>query len=431
MNTMLASIRRQGRTIPQSRYGVRFPVQLYRSGVAYKADLDGGTLGYTSQGAYSSIRAAYYNVAFGIGYTHEQQKTAKTNVAAAQKLTEQIVSEGLEMIEGTSLVYMFGDGTGRLTSSSSAYSSGTYTFKGASDRYGVYRVEPGTVVDVWDSGLTTKRAGGPYIVVQQDPTAATAKLVGLTSGATTVTAGASGDVLTVVALDVYGPAGPTTGNSTYPGTLPFAGAGVSGDSFIHGLDYVMDDNTSSYYCGVQRSTSVQGLVPVSVDAAGALTFTHMAELRVRSTIKIGGEYSKGWRGFMNPANAVNLQALIQRTQLVMNGPGPGGKAYMYDNVPEAGYDEGSTIMMDTVPVTSTRLCRRDHVQCFRPEDIAMVGEDFTPFPNAAGGTTHIQRASTGFMKTAFEIQLTAAMEYVHPAPGQCGFVKGITLPSYA
>lgn len=421
-DTIAADLRKLGSRIQPSRYGYRRPIETYPGGAFAKADFDGGALTRSGQGNYTKLRAGYYNMSFGFEYTLEQKRLAMSNIDQFKSFTQKVSDNAMKLFETHMNILFFMDGTGRLTSSASAHSSGTYTFAAAGDKLGTFRVPIGCFVDVWDTTGATKRSGGPFQVIHVDNTARTVTLNATPSGA------AATDLLAIPDLDIYGPATSTGGNSTYPGSMPFTGAGIGGDSFVHGIDYALDDNSSSYYFGVQRSTHLLGLQPTTVDASASLTFNHMAELKARMSLRHSTDVWTNWRGFMSPGHNTSLANLIQTTQLITVN---GDKAQMVDNYPKVDYGYGSPINIDGIPVSPCRYTKRDVVQCFNPKDFAMIGLDPEYFEGHGAGPTLMMRNASGAPLTKFQIFLLATCEYMGGVPGHAGLIKNVTPASYA
>ena len=252
-----------------SRYLYRVPYFRYSGGAQAKSNMDGGAIVSGNGPAIVSFKAGWIDNVISFAITQEQIDLSASSEQSRVNIVTDILTNALKTALDHDNVDLFGDGTGKLTNSSSAApSTTTLTFAGATDTLKTNRLFRGRMVDLWASDGTTLRADGPYYI------SAVNHSTGVVTFTSAPTAMASGDMLTVADSDVYGPAAPTSFSSTWPGGALTNGSGLTGDSWRHGLSYVNDNTTTNYYLGLLKSTYPE-LVPVGLDLSGeALTFAH-------------------------------------------------------------------------------------------------------------------------------------------------------------
>ena len=258
-----------------SRYFYRTPVVQHMGGVYAKVSANAGAAPLGTSPSITHLTFAYFYSLRMYRFTEEEIDITSSNVASVMDTLSETISNAMIDSAIDDNVCFHTNGSGFLTNScSSITGTNTMVFAGATDTVGVRRLRIGQACDVWTLDGATKRAPAtaqPLIISSIDYTTKTVVFD------QNVTSLAATDRISFQDLDAYGPATLVTGASTWPGTAPdTTAAGLSGDSFRHGLYYAHDDTGATYYAGRQRSVLPQ-LKPVKYAAptsGTALQFAH-------------------------------------------------------------------------------------------------------------------------------------------------------------
>jgi hypothetical protein len=411
--------------IQVSRYLYRVPWKRWRAGVLGKYNNDGGAYPTGNAPTLASFTAGYYNFALAYRLTQEMIDTMATDAQARTNILTDVTSEAIAEMGVQIDIALHTDGTGLLTSTSSAKPAATQlTFAGTTDTIGVDRLRPGTTVDIWDSAGTTIRANGPYLINNVDYGS---KVVTFSSSPTGLT---SGDQLSFYGMDLTGtPNHPHSFDSGWPGGGLTASSGLTGDSFIHGLPYVNDATDANYYLGKLKSSYAE-LKPVAVNASSAaLVFQH-------GLLAIDGLVKR--RGTDIAPNLVGVFSMAQRAQVFNIGIAVsnwvrGNNDKSLDLMPSnVGY--GATFDFCGVKCYLSNRQDKARVDFFIPKNWRRVQtKDIGFVKNEAGGYLHpvyTNPSSTTVSKaTAVDILVAAAMDYTCFDPGAGAYIYGIAVDS--
>ena len=307
-----------------SRYLYRIPLMLYRGGNFHKYSANEGPLGKGTGMKLSSLQAGFI-------YSIRMYRVSDEQVDLSKNTKQSVVDVLATTLAGAATeaqcdddISLHGDGTGKLTNSSSAVTSTTMTFNDATDKLGIARLREGMTVDVWDSTGATKRAlttptDGPLTIIAIDDNS---KQVTFNTAVTGIVAG---DLLAFPDMEEYGPSSLTTFSSGWPASNALTTqGGLTGDSWRHGIYYAHDATSSNYYLGKQKSTIPQ-LIPTRINgAAQPLTYAHgllgLDKLRRRRN----QDASKGMVGIFPMAQRAQLfevgTTILNRD---VNGANPG------------------------------------------------------------------------------------------------------------
>lgn len=266
-STSLAGELKINKTVAASRYLYRQPVMQGVGGTFQKYSANRGDMGSGTGPVFTHLEAGYFDSTFVFEITKEQKDYMTSNGSAMADVMTEILTNAFKQLDVIDNIYLFGDGTGKLTAAASTGTSTSLTFAATGDTIGVDQLFLYMAVDVWDATGATKRAGGPYIISNIDYSSKTVTFSAAVTGIQTT------DLLAVVGADAYGPSALTSFSSTWPGGGLTNAPGLTGDSWRHGLRYANDATLANYYLGKQKSSYGQ-LVPVQLPAAGAaLTFS--------------------------------------------------------------------------------------------------------------------------------------------------------------
>lgn len=392
----------------------RIPLKTMPAGNFGKLSANFGTFGTGNSFALTHLICGY----FYFGQSHlmnlETMETAKGPGSVVDAFSE-MVADATDTMRRHLEITLHTSGDGVLTGESSAYSSALYTFAGASDFLGVNRLLEGMTVDVFDSTLTTDK--GERRILRIDHSAKTVLL-----SSAPASSPAAGDRLVLRGMDVYGPATPTTFQSTYPTA---GAAGVAGDSFIHGLDYYIDTTAANYLLGVQKSALPQ-LQPRHV-AAGTAPLTYIHPIRLyNKMLRARGDSADGLIALVPLAQVEQLQQI--NMSLITNQL-TGDRFGKIKNLAPDSPELGGEISFGGIPGKVDLRQNESKVQVIAPSEWGKVQPKAVDFYDVGGNYIHKTRNGDGAVTTGVEVFLYGACDYFCVDPGRQGVVDGLTVPT--
>lgn len=411
----LAKMLEPSKTVKIGRYLYRVPFKQYRGGAAGKHIGNSGTFSTGTGPVFSHFTAGYIYSHVAHKISQEQIDTSQSSEVARVNVLTELLGDVTKVLNQHDNVWLFNDGTGVLTNGSDTKpSSTTLTFNGATDGIKTNRLFMGMQVDVWDSGLTSKRANGPFIITAIDEST---KTVTFSAAPTTLTAG---DIITVVGLDSYGPAGPTTGSSTWPGGGTSSADGLTGDSWMHGLEYV-NNITKSYFLG-KATASYPQLVPQyeNASASSALTYEHGESLKnklIQSRPDVVGKLMF----VMHQDRRLDLQIAGISLKRDMVGPNP----KLQDLMP--GNEYGEVFPFCGQPAFVSSCADRKRVDGFVKGNWTRTEAKPAGFHKNPGNGQYFfeSRNGEGAITNSWNLYTTQAKDWVCEDPGAGGFIYGL------
>lgn len=418
-STSLSSRLKPSKTVAASRYLYRVPYQISSGGIMRKTDMNGGDMGTGNGPKYSNLTAGYFDSLYNFEITMEQKDYGESNGSAMDDVMSDILAQAFDQLDVYDNINLFGDGTGKYTNAASASpAANQLTFASATDTIGINRLITGMAVSVWDATGATKRADGPYII--DDINYAT-KVVTFSANITGV---ASTDLLAVENVDAYGPSTLTSFSSTWPGGGLTNGAGLTGDSWRHGLAYVNNTTGAHYYLGKLRSAN-NVLVPVQVAAASnALTFS-MVELAKNNLIqKRDQTVLDGQLCVVHMCQRAQLQdTVLAMSTFYRNST----SADIIDAQPKA---EGD-FMVSNVAFFADKRQDKARVDSFKADKWFRVEGHPTKWVDYGDGqkVRLMTVGSTGNAKSAYELKLKQKMDTGCSDPGGNFYIDGLAVPT--
>lgn len=392
----------------------RIPFKTLPSGNFGKLSANGGTFGTGNGIELSHMTCGYFYYSQVHALNLEVMETAKGNGSVVDVFAE-LLSDSNDMMQQHQEVLLHTSGNGVLTNASSAYGSAVYTFASATDFLGVNRLIEGMTVDVWDSSLATDK--GERRIIKIDHSAKTVTLDSAPSSSPT-----AGDRLAIRALDVYGPSTPTTFASSYP----TAGAsGITGDSFIHGLDYYLNTTSSNYVLGVQKSTIPQ-LNPRHI-AAGSVALTYLHPIRlIHKMLRNRGSKGEGLVALVPLAQVEQLIQINMALQTVQNIGDSFGKI---KNLSPDNPDLAGDVPFGSIRGKVDLRQSENGVQVIDPSLWGKVEPKKVDFYKVGGDYIRATRNSSGQLTAGAEFILYGAKDHFCTDVGKQGVVDGLTVPT--
>ncbi len=402
-----------------TRYLYRIPVERYPGGTLMKYSANRGDMGSGTGMKLTHLTAGFIDSILNCEVTQEQIDLSESSEQARISVMSKQMADAMKVLNAHDNIDLHGDGTGKLTDSSSAKpSTTTLTFDGATDYLNCNRLFDGRAVDVWDSTGATKRSGGPYIITAIDWDG---NIVTFDSA---VTGLASGDLLSVYNVDTYGPSSLTSFSSTWPGGALVTAAGLTGDGWRHGLEYCNDATTTNYYLGRLKS-SIPQLLPIEVDASSnPLTFSH-GELAKNLSIQRRGESILNGMSVVMHMNQLHR---LKDTNTTISRIAIQGAHKLVDHMPNDGY-KGDFTFAD-LPACLSRIHRKNRVDSFTPRLWGRVQGHPAKFHEVNGIKIFPKISSTtGNMLAAQEFRLKQKFDWVNEDPGAAFFISSCQVDS--
>lgn len=415
-NTLLSMIK-MSTVAKASRWGYRIPFLRWRGGVYGKISLDEGTLHSGTGPSVSYMTAGFIPSAFAIKLTDEQIKLSEDSAVSRYNVIADIMANVMEVMTAHDNIHFLGDGTGFLTNVSSAKpTNSSLRFQTSTDDIGVNWTMKGMAVDIWDSAGTTKRADGPYTIINIDYD------LGDVTFNTAPTGLTSGDRLAAVGTDVFGPSAPTTKSSTWPGGGLTNGPGLTGDSWRHGLEYANAATLNEYYLTKLKSSFTE-LVPQKVNLDGhALSWE---AVRLGKNKLIQARDNSILDGLMGVTHLCQTDKLAEsQVNIAQWNITEGGKT-LIDIPPQI--NPMQLFNFDGIPTFGTKLAKRTRVDFLNVKNWGRVEAgppDYYRAPNSSGPTFFPVMGTTGTYKTAWQFWILNTFDWVCHDPGAAFYLYG-------
>lgn len=422
-NQLASIIEKDAETEQISQKLYRIPVRKWRGGVYQKFNADAGDMGNGSGQSIDKLTAGF--IYTNLAYELSQQSIDTTQNKALSRVNN--LEETLAYAINESQVYddmgLHGDGTGKLTNSGSAYTTGgwsggtldTMTFAGATDTLGINNLRPGMSVLVYNSAGTAARTtyagtqtttSGP---IQIDHIDASAKVVYFNG---TIASGANSDLLAF--------AGTSATLQSFQSGWP-----LTGDSFRHGIRYANDATGSNYYLGQLKSGFTQLLAKHI--AAGNNPITFQMFLLVRD--QIGQDRDpEVLNGLVGIAHFAQRTALLNSVQATANWLRTDVSQKAIDLIPK-NHDYYDIVEVAGMKVYLSKRQDKARVDLINPKTWGRTWVRKTDFHEVGGRTVFEGRMSTGNLKATQFFAIIQAYDYWCADPGAQGYLDGLTLPS--
>lgn len=399
---------------PVSRELYRKIFKRYPGGAAGKHIANGGTMSVGTGPVFDHFTAGFIYTHYAFGISQEQIDLSRLPEQARVNVFKELVDDVTKVLTNHANSLLFNDGTGVLTGGASSIPSATTAiFAGATDGVRTNRVFPGMQVDVWDSALTSKRANGPFKITAVDYTTNT---VTFSAAPTTLSVG---DRITFTHLAVYGPSGPTTGSSTWPGGATSSADGLTGDSFMHGLEYV-NNITKSYYLG-KATASYPELVPSYEDGSALAGLTYeIGESLKNKIIQTRPDEVGKLMGVMHPKRRLDLQ----RTGMSIVRDMAGSNPTLKDLMPRSEY--GEVFNYCGLPCLASSRADTTRVDFFIKGNWSRIEAAPTGFLKNPGNQSYIfENRSNDLVANAWSLFVVQGMDYLCEDPNASGFIYGL------
>ena len=402
----------------------------YTGGVQSRVNLNGGSLTNGTGPKADKFTCGWLSSVISFQITREQYSigTQGDNVARMNVFAD-IVANAMQAAISYDERDLFGDGSGVLTNSATALSTvtvsnDTLTFDSATDYKNVNLLWEGASVDVWDTTLATKRADGPYQITKLDP--ANKKVTLANSSGAAPTSMASTDRLTVVGLDNFTPATPTTGSSTWPAGGTTSSTGFTGDSWRHGSGYV-NANTGYYFTKDRSTNPILAASAINADS-NPISMWHFELAKTAIIQRFGDDAWMNMRWVMHHSNMLQLKQNVQTTSQWNRGGSPGGEK-MPDQVPNDKY--GAFFNVADMPAFSHKMASRDRADGYIPSDWIRVELEPTQWLKTPGSSSYVSedRDTSGNQVLSYHMRLIQAFDWACQRPGVPAYIHSITPPT--
>lgn len=404
-----------------TRYLYRQVIELFGGGEFSKISMNDADMGSGTGPVLKTFTAGFIYAQLGMMFTEEQRRQSEKSTQSRYNVVTEIVKQAQNILVGHDNIHLFGSGNGVLTAAASARSNAVYTFAGTSDFLNLAWTMDGMSVDVWDSTLATKRnssSQGPLRILARDLSANT-----VTLSATPDTSPGSTDRLTVANLEAYGPSTPTTLSSTWPGGGLTTGAGLTGDSFIHGIQYVNRNDGSEYYLGQLKSGIPRLLATVKAySAATPLTMDSIEEAKELHYRRWGSDVFNGMRGIFPPRQ---FRKLMDLGTTIVRNMAQGQNVNYVDLQPNLKYED--MIPVCGIPSTVSRCQDNSRIDYVRPDDWGRVQSQPPEWYKHPNGSMFFPRRMTtnGNLRSAWEFKIVQGFDNVCIFPGKGMAVTGL------
>jgi hypothetical protein len=399
-----------------SRRLYRIPVLQYYGGALSKVNLDGGAWPAGTTPKFTHLSAGYIASLRAYKITQESMNTTSGGKAVADAFKVSF-KRSLEDARFDFDISLYGDGTGVLTGGASAGSGASFTFASSTDFIGLNRLREGMTVDVWDSALTTNRTSSGSVQIT-----AIDWVNKIVTVSASVSGAAPGDYFTVAGLAAYGPAGPTSFSATWPGDGLTNAAGLTGDSWRHGIRYANDATTSRYYLGVQKSALPQ-LLPSVVTASAQVTEAHIQLVKDGIVQKRDEEALNGLEGFCHMAQMQQIRQLV----VPIRDWRAGGS--MPDIQPNSSYTD--TVTVSGITFNQSKMCDKDRIDFVNPKlwfRAESMPEGFAKDP-MSNSYIHPMYDGSGNKLFSYQWGVVSSFDIGTYDPGVGGAVVAATVPT--
>jgi hypothetical protein len=413
-----------------SRWLYRIPFQLYRGGSFQKYSANGGPLGIGTSMKFSSMNAGFIYTNLMYRLSDEEIDLTKNSKQSVVNVLSKTLADALDEAAVYDDISIHGDGTGRLTNSSSATTSTTMTFLAVGDNLGCARIREGMSVDVWDSTGVTKRvitvaADAPLRIETIDESTNTVTLNTAVTGIT------NGDILALRAMDAYGPAALTSFSAGWPLTSAKTNApGLTNDSYRHGMLYAHDATPANYYNGKQKS-AVPALMPVRINGKNQpVTFAHGLLGKDRLRRKRNADVVNGLMGITSMAQRAQVFELGTNMNTKITTGQEFGKSY--DGTPSNDQYADSFDFAGIPCRVSKRIAndRFDFVNISKNWGRAEVFPGIRPYADLNGDKYFpVIDQSTGQRIAMTEFGFQSAYDFVCFDPGAEFYIDALEVPA--
>lgn len=412
----LAAALKPSKSARVSRKLYEVPIKKYPGGLRKKFSADGGSLGAGTGPVYDYMKAGFIDSTINTKITQEQIDLTETSEQSRVNVLNDILKDAMDVLSNHDNVDLFGDGTGTLTNSSSdCPAANQLTFAATTDGIGVNRLLLGMAVDAWDSTLATLRSGGPFTVTAIDYENQIVTLSGSPGSLT------SGDYLVVADVDAYGPSAPLSFSSTWPGDALTNAAGLTGDSWRHGLEYC-NDVDNAYYLTKAKASFPQ-LKPQHIPANGAVfTFDHVERLKNLLIQARGKQAVSQLEGTMHQDRLLDLK----RANLAVSYSLIEGTTKMNDLMPAGNYDE--TYKISGITTHISRCADRARFDCFIKGNWTRVEGAPTRFhKNPDSGSYIFEGRSSDAVAAHWTMFLKQKLDWCCEDPGASAYVDDLKI----
>lgn len=412
----LAAALKPSKSAKVSRKLYEIPIKKYPGGLRRKFSADGGSLGSGTGPVYDYMKAGFIDSTINTTITQEQIDLTESSEQSRVNVLKDILNDAMKVLNNHDNIDLFGDGTGVLTNSSSDRpAANQLTFAGATDGIGVNRLLLGMAVDAWDSALTTIRSGGPFTVTAIDYEN---KIVTLSGSPGSLT---STDYLVVADVDAYGPSGPTSFSSTWPAGGLTTAAGLTGDSWRHGLEYG-NDVDNAYFLAKAKATFPQ-LKPQHVPAGDAVfQFDHIEQAKNLLIQARGAEAVSQLEGVMHQDRLLDLK----RANLAASYNLIEGQNKTKDMMPGGSYTD--TYQVSGITTHISRSADRGRFDCFVKGNWCRVEGAPTRFhKNPDSGAYIFEARSSDAVAASWIMFLKQKFDWCCEDPGASAYVSGLRL----
>ncbi len=413
-----------GDKVEVSRYLYRIPLQLFRGGNFHKYSTDGGSLGIGTGMLLSSLQAGYITTVRSYRVTDEEKDTSATSAQSVVNVFQKTLADAMTEAQIDDDITLHTDGTGVLTNGCSATNgTTTMTFGTSTDTLGINRLREGMTVDAWDTTLATKRVPttgtAPTYILSIDYDS---KIVTLSQSVASLTVA---DVLAFPALDVYGPSTLVSFSSTWPGGGLVTGAGLTGDSFRHGIYYANDSTTSNYYLTKLKSTIPQ-LLATRVNASNsAFTFGMVLQGMDQVIQRRDKDATKGLKGI---CHMKQRQAIFQIGVNISNWNRGQTSDTMKDLMPtNLNYTDNFDLC--GIPTMISKRQYTNRIDFFNPSLWGRAQTHDIRFKTVSGKTVFEVRGSDGTISASQEFHIEQAFDFVCYDPGVGMYIDSLNVPA--
>lgn len=408
-----------------SRWGYRWAYYKYMGGSFEKVDLNGGILASGTGPLQSYVTAGFYNIDLAFNITQEQINMSKDSAVNLRSVMEDILANVVKTSRKHFNSHVLGDGYGYLTQASSASADTSHlTFNGATDFLRTNRLFDGMRVDVWNSGLSTKRGTTTIANVNQSTQIVT--FGSAVSGTT------SGDRLVVVGADRYGPSTLVAGTTSTWGTLGnglSSGPGFTGDTWLHGLEYV--NKQTGYFLGRQLSAFPE-LMPVAQDAASTAIDWGFAEL-IKNKLIMQRDPSilTGLNAVMHMCQHHQLQNQISQVQHVDRMPGSDSPGFT--DLKPSNVEYSQMFNFGGIPAFQSKMARFNRVDLFNSANWGTIGStaglaDYMRDPD--GAVRFFEDRNTDAQQlSSWTFHVLYTVDFVCHDPGAGGYIHSLSVPA--
>lgn len=370
-----------------SKRDMRIPMELRPGGFFGHYDPDGGSLGRGDGPTYDKAVISVVHLRYGCEYTRLAEWSTDTSrkavVQTVRKLTASAMVELRRALD--CLYHTAGDGV--LATISGVSGSGPYDLTCDDDTFGVKLLRFGQKVDIYDTGLTTKRTSTSRQITALDLEAKTLTIAGSSISGITAT-----DKIVVEGL-----------------TAP----PVS----LYGIPYHANDSSSGSWLGYTRSSTPE-VRANSVDAQGsalALTQPRLASNKVGN--RLGKDAMKKLRAFMHPCQKAQYEDLGQQVSIIQKqAKDEGLNMYFGDMMQMAGHGVETDYKWD-----------KSRIDFMDPSNFGRPNLKEIDFYEVGGKRLFEDRDTDGSVKTSIMFYLVVSTNAFVDNPAELTYIKNLSV----